>query len=178
VLFGLSMGGYIALAFVRRYQSDLKALGLIDTRAEGDTPEGKDKRNAMIRLVRDAGSKAVAEQMFPKLIAEHTVQHRQDIAHKLRHIMESQTPRTIENALVALRDREDQTQHLPGVRVPTLIVVGEHDAITPPASSEAMTKQIRHPSLVIVKKAGHMSPMEQPEDVTTAMRRFLEHVSL
>jgi 3-oxoadipate enol-lactonase len=173
-LCGLSMGGYIALAFARSYSSDLKALALIDTRAEGDTEQGKQNRDKMIKLVREQGARAVADQMLPKLIAEQTAQHRQDIAHKLRHIMESQSPRTIENALAALRDRDDYTRDLPGIRVPTLVLVGEHDAITPPSISEAMSKLIRHPTLVIIQRAGHMAPMEQPEDVTTVMRRFLE----
>jgi pimeloyl-ACP methyl ester carboxylesterase len=174
---GLSMGGYVALAFARSYSSDLKALALIDTRSESDTPQGKENRAKMMQLVREHGAKAVADQMLPKLIAEQTAQHRQDIVHKLRHMMESQSPGTIENALVAMRDREDYTHDLSGIRVPTLILVGEHDAITPPPVSESMSKLIRHPTLVIIKRAGHMAPMEQPDDVTTAMRRFLEQAS-
>jgi pimeloyl-ACP methyl ester carboxylesterase len=177
VLCGLSMGGYVSLAFARNYSSDLKALGLIDTRAEGDTPQGKESRAKMIALVREKGAKAVAEQMIGKLLSEQTAQRRQDVVHKLRHMMESQSPQTIEHALAAMRDRDDYTPELPGIRVPTLILVGEQDAITPPAVSESMAKLIRQPTLVVIKQAGHMAPMEQPDDVTTAMRRFLEQVS-
>jgi pimeloyl-ACP methyl ester carboxylesterase len=177
ILCGLSMGGYIALAFARKYPSDLRALALIDTRAEADTPQAKESRDKTIDVVRAQGSAAVAQQMIGKLIAEHTVQHRQDIAHRLRHMMESQPPATIENALVALRDREDYTDDLSAIRVPTLILVGEHDAITPPAVSQAMSKLIRHPTLVVVKHAGHMAPMEQADDVTTVMRRFFEQAA-
>jgi 3-oxoadipate enol-lactonase len=176
VLAGLSMGGYIALAFVKNYASDLRGLALIDTRAEGDTQQGKEGRNKMIGLVREKGAKAIADEMLPKLLAESTQKHRQDIVHKLRRIIESQTPKTIENALVAMRDREDYTSILPGISVSTLILVGEHDSLTPPAMSEAMNKLIRHPTMVVIRNAGHMSPMEQPDDVTTTMRRFLEKV--
>jgi pimeloyl-ACP methyl ester carboxylesterase len=171
---GLSMGGYVALAYARKYPADLRALMLIDTRAEADTPQGREGRGKMIQLVREHGSKAVADEMFPKMMFDETAKHRQDIAHKLRRIMESQSPKTIEHALVALREREDQIANLPNISVPTLIVVGEHDAITPPAMSETMNKAVRHPTMVVIKRAGHMSPMEQADDVTKAIRRFVE----
>jgi pimeloyl-ACP methyl ester carboxylesterase len=177
VLAGLSMGGYVALAFAKKYPRDLRGLALIDTRAEGDTEQGKQNRNKMIQLVREKGAKAVADDMFPEMIADDTVKHRQDVAHKLRRIMESQSRKTIENALVAMRDRPDFTSELHNIPVPTLILVGEHDAITPPGLSEAMSKLIRHPTLTTIRRSGHMSPMEQPEDVTTALRRFLESLS-
>jgi 3-oxoadipate enol-lactonase len=176
VLGGLSMGGYVALAYVKKYPSDLRGLALIDTRAEGDSTEGRENRNKTIQLVREKGSKAVADQMFPKMLFEQTPQTKSAVASKLRTIMESQTPRTIENALVAMRDRPDVTKDLPSIPVSTLIVVGEHDAITPPGVSEAMNKAIRNPTMVIIKRAGHMSPMEQAEDMTTALRRFVEGV--
>lgn len=177
ILAGLSMGGYIALAYARKYGSDLRGLALIDTRSEPDTAQAKEGRRKMIQRVREKGAKAIADEMMPKMIAEETATHRLDIAHRLRHIMESQSPRTIEHALVALRDREDYTKDLPRISVPALIVVGQEDKITPPSMAEAMNKLIRHPTLVIVPRAGHMSPMEQPEDVTTALRRFCETVT-
>ena len=96
------------------------------------------------------------------MLAEETVTHRQDVGDKLRRIMESQTPQTIEHALVALRDREDHTNNLPSITVPTLIIVGEHDAITPPAMSEAMTKLIRNPTMVVIKRAGHSIELAFP----------------
>ncbi|WP_428937350.1 alpha/beta fold hydrolase [Fontivita pretiosa] len=174
IVAGLSMGGYVALAFARKYPADLRALGLIDTRAEADAPAAREARDKMIELVRTHGTRAVAEQMFPKMLAEQTLHGRQDIAHRLRRIMESQPPRTVEYALAAMRDRPDFTSDLPSIAVPTLIIVGEHDVITPPAVAEAMSKQIRNPTLVVIRRAGHLAPMEQPEDVTTAIRRFAE----
>jgi pimeloyl-ACP methyl ester carboxylesterase len=177
ILAGLSMGGYVALAFARKYPADLRALGLIDTRAEADMPAARQARDQMIELLRTHGAKAVAEQMFPRMLAEQTVRGRQDIGHRLRRIMESQSPRTIEHALLAMRDRPDYTSTLASIAMPTLIIVGEHDVITPPAVAEAMSKQIRNPTLVVIRRAGHLAPMEQPEDVTTALRRFAETVT-
>lgn len=174
VLGGLSMGGYVALEFVKKYPADLRALLLVDTRAEGDSPEGKQGRQKMIDLVRDKGSKAVAEQMRPKLLAESTLKGNAPVVQRLNQIMEACPAPTIEHALVAMRDRHDHTADLPSVPVPTLILVGQHDAITPPSSAETMNKAIPRSKMVVIPDAGHMTPMEQPERVNRAMREFLE----
>jgi pimeloyl-ACP methyl ester carboxylesterase len=173
VLGGLSMGGYVALAFAREYMNDLKGLMLIDTRAEADTADGKAGRAKMIDLVRKAGSKAVADQMMPKMLAEKTAIEKPAVAQELRHIMEACPACTIEHALGAMRDREDFTEFLPSVSVPTLIIVGQHDAITPPKMADAMHQQIPRSKLATIPDAGHMSPMEQPGAVTRAMQEFL-----
>jgi len=173
VLAGLSMGGYIALAFSKKCPRRLDGLVLMDTRAEGDTAQGKEARMKMIEAAKTSGAKAVSDLMLPKLLASESIQKRPELAGKLRQIMESQKVETIERALLAMRNREDYTDHLPSIADPTLIVVGENDAITPPAMSEAMHRAIRKSELVIVKGSGHMSPMEQPEQVNQALRRFL-----
>ena len=108
---GLSMGGYISLAFAKKYPKDLSALILMDTRAEGDTPEGKAARGKMIELVRKEGSKAIADQMLPKMFAEQTLKADGEPVKKIRDIMEHCPPKTIEHALIALRDREDYTEY-------------------------------------------------------------------
>src|SRR2546421_6392874 len=128
---GLSMGGYIALAFAKKYPKDLSALILMDTRAEGDTAEGKAARDKMIELVRKEGSKAIADQMLPKMFAEQTLKANGEPVKTIRDIMEHCPPKTIEHALIALRDREDYSTSLASIAVPTLIIVGESDAITP-----------------------------------------------
>lgn len=175
VLGGLSMGGYVSLAFAKEHPLDLKGLILIDTRAEGDTPEGRQKRNQMIELVRASGSKAVADQMFPNMISP---EHAKDtsLAVELRAIMESCPPRTIECACAAMRDREDYTSFLPSIAVPTLILVGDNDAITPPKLAEQMHRAIPRSKLIVIPEAGHMTPMEKPQEVTRAIRDFAAHL--
>ena len=95
---------------------------------------------------------------------------------ELRTIMEACPPQTIEHALAAMRDRPDRTGDLPSIAVPTLIIVGDADAITPPAMAEAMHKS--DPEVAArrsIQGAGHMSPMEQPEQVNRAIAiRFSE----
>ena len=176
VLGGLSMGGYVALAFAKEYQNDLRGLMLIDTRAEADTAEGKAGRQKMIDLARTGGSKAVADQMMPKMLAQSTPTDQPAVAQQLRQIMEACPPLTIEHALAAMRDREDYTAFLPSIAGPTLIIVGQEDAITPPKMAEAMNQQIPRSKLVVIPGSGHMSPMEKPQDVTRAMQDFLRQV--
>src|SRR5437667_3790465 len=92
VLGGLSMGGYIALAFARKYGKDLRGLMLIDTRCEADTAEGKAGRDKMIQSVRQGGAKAAADQMFPRMLAEQS--QKSEVGQRARQIMESQSPQT------------------------------------------------------------------------------------
>jgi 3-oxoadipate enol-lactonase len=172
LLAGLSMGGYVALAFAKKYPADLRGLALIDTRAEADTAEGRENRNKMIEQAKAAGSKAIADAMFPKLLCASTIQNQPRVAQNLRQIMQSQSPLTLQHALAAMRDREDQTQNLPSIAVPVLILVGEQDVITPPAMSQTMEKLLPRATLVMIPDAGHMSPMEQPQRVSDALRQF------
>ena len=176
VLGGLSMGGYVALEYVRKYPTDLRGLMLIDTKAEGDTPEGKEARVKMAQLAKDKGSAAVAEQMMPKMLAPEADKHRPAVAKELREIMEACPPATIVNALMAMRDRKDHSSNLPSIALPTLILVGEADAITPPKMAEAMKAGIPRAELHVIRGAGHMSPMEQPQQVNQAMRGFLDGI--
>jgi 3-oxoadipate enol-lactonase len=171
VLGGLSMGGYIALVFARKYGKDLRGLVLIDTRCEADTAEGKTGRDKMIQSVREGGAKAAADQMFPKMLAEQN--QKSDVGQRARQIMESQSPQTIEYALAALRDRDDCSTDLPSISVPTLIIVGDHDAITPPDMARKLKAAIPRSTLVEIVGAGHLSTMEKPVEVTAAISKFL-----
>jgi len=177
VLAGLSMGGYITLAYCRKYPSTLRGVGLIDTRAEGDTPQGRQNRDKAIELVQAQGSKAIADQMLPKLLAPETLNHRPQLAAVVRQMCENCPPRTIATALAAMRDRMDQTDYLPSLADPTLIIVGDQDVITPPVISDAMHKAIPQSQLVVVRGAGHLSPLEQPQQVNRALRTFLQGLS-
>ena len=172
ILGGLSMGGYVALAYAKKYPNDLRGVALIDTKAEGDTAEGKAGREKMIELARTQGTEAVAEQMMPKMLAPDADKTRPQVKRELDQIMNAQTPLTIEHALAAMRDRPDLVASLASIAVPTLVIVGEHDAITPPAGAEKMSKAIPKNTYVVIRGAGHMSPMEQPQQVTDAVRRF------
>ncbi|HWE97759.1 MAG TPA: alpha/beta fold hydrolase [Tepidisphaeraceae bacterium] len=173
VLAGTSMGGYVALNFARKYPTDLRGLVLVDTKAEADNPEQRENRNKMIEVARTMGAKAVADAMSGKMLSPETFDHRPETVQALRAMMEACPVETIVHALTALRDRPDMSDALPSVCVPTLILVGEEDAITPLAVAQSMQRQIPRAELKIVRGAGHMSPMEQPEQVNQALANFV-----
>jgi 3-oxoadipate enol-lactonase len=170
-LAGLSMGGYVALAYAKKYLADLRGLILIDTRSQADTPQGREARNAMIALANTKGSMAVAEQMFPKMLGPNPDPK---VAAELMDIMKACPVKGIQYALDAMRDRPDSTDLLPTLALPTLIIVGESDAITPPELSRTMHQAIPGSKLSIIPSAGHMSPMEQPAAVANAIQEFLK----
>jgi 3-oxoadipate enol-lactonase len=172
VLGGLSMGGYVSLAFSRKYSADLRGLILIDTRAEGDTPEGKIGRNEMIELARTRGSNAVAEKMMPRMLDAQTPAQQPAVASRLMEIMQGCPSQTIQFALAAMRDRPDFMEDLPLIRTPVLVIVGEGDALTTPAMSRKMYEAISGSKLVEIAAAGHMSPMENPQAVSSAIADF------
>jgi 3-oxoadipate enol-lactonase len=173
VLAGLSMGGYVALAYAKKYAQTLRGLILLDTTAEADTDEKRQNRDRMIAIVRERGSKPIADAMLGKLIPEETARNRPQLARTLRDMMEGTRPETIVHALAAMRDRPDQTNMLGQIKAPTLIGVGDQDAITPPDVARAMHAKIPGSQLRIFIGSGHMSPMEQTEQVNAAIAEFL-----
>ena len=88
-------------------------------------------------------------------------------------MMHGADPIGVQQALFAMRSRDDYGDELAGITVPTLIVVGEHDALTPPSGAKAMADAIPNAKLVVIPDAGHLSPMERPEPVNDAIRGFL-----
>ena len=171
---GLSMGGYVALEFARKYPADACGLILVDTRAEGDSPDAKQGRAKMIQLAREQGSGAVAQTMMGKLLAPQTAAVQPQLVERLRGIMEACPPPTIQNALVAMRDRPDQTANLAAIHMPVLIVVGESDVLTPPPLAQAMHAAIGGSEMAVIRQAGHMSPMEQPRQFNAVLSKFLD----
>ncbi len=176
VVAGLSMGGYIALAFWRRHRQRVQALVLADTRAEADSPQARANRDAAAAKVREAGVGALADDMLPRLLAPANLTNPRLVA-AMRAMMTAQPAATIIAALAGLRDRPDSRPTLPTITVPTLVVVGEHDALTPPADAAALAASIPGARLVVIPAAGHMSPLENPRAVNVALRRFLAAVA-
>ena len=167
------MGGYAALAFARKYPDRLRGLVLADTKAEADTAEAKAGRDKMIALVRENTAAAVVEQMLPKLLGEFTRANRPDVVAEVRRIGSAQSVDGVAAALAALRDRPDATPTLPNIRVPTLVVVGAEDTLTPPDGAKKMADAIPDAKLVVIPTAGHLSNLECPAEFTTAVRMFL-----
>jgi 3-oxoadipate enol-lactonase len=173
VVCGLSMGGYAALALVRRYADRLKGLVLADTRAGADSVEARAARAAQADTVRKRGSAAIADAVLPKLLGETTHQQRPELVARLRETIAANPPRGIADALAGLAARADSAPTLREIRVPTLVVCGAEDAITPLAESEALVRGIAGSRLEVVPQAGHLSSLENPEGFNGALRKFL-----
>lgn len=172
-LCGLSMGGYVALSFARNYAGKLSALVLADTRAGVDDTNTRAGRDKAIELVRTQGTAALFAGMLPKVLSEHTHATNAPLVERLKAIAARQKPEAVASALAALRDRPDANPVLKGVAVPTLVMVGEYDAVTPPLASANLAAQIRGSELVHVPRAGHLSNVENADAFNAAVRTFL-----
>ena len=173
VVGGLSMGGYVALALARRHPTRLTGLILADTRAEADTPEARQNRDRMITLAQTEGVAAVFSVMQPKLLAPHTLERHSALVSEITTMAEAQTVPAIVAALTALRDRPDATATLSAIRVPTLVIVGEQDQLTPPAVAKTLADAIPGAQLAILPEAGHLSNLEVPEAFNRHVQDFL-----
>jgi pimeloyl-ACP methyl ester carboxylesterase len=176
VVAGLSMGGYIAFAFWRRHAARVQALALLDTRAEPDSPQTRANREATAARVREAGPTAIARDMLPRLLASSSLAD-PHLSGRVLNLMAQQPAEGIIGALAGLRDREDSRPTLPTIRAPALVLVGEHDALTPPADAATMVAALPNARLVVAPRAGHLSPLENPAAVNRALRAFLREVA-
>ena len=167
---GLSMGGYAAFAVFRQAPSRVTATVLADTRSQADTPAGREARLQMRTLLADEGPRGVANQMLPKLLSPDASP---DVVQAVRDMIESADARAIDAAIGALMDRPDSTPDLARIAVPALVTVGERDALTPVADSEAMQRAIARSTLVVLPGAGHLANLEQPEAFSRALADFL-----
>jgi len=173
VVCGLSMGGYAALAFARKYPSRLAGLILAATRAGADSAEGKTNREKMATRVREDGIQSVVLSMLPKMLAPKTYETNPALVERVKDIMEETSPQGMIAALLGMRDRPDATQSLERIEVPVLILHGADDQLIPVAEAESMHSAIKGSRLKVLPEAGHLLNMEQPELFNQAVRNFL-----
>jgi len=177
VLCGLSMGGYAAFAFLRKYPERLRGLVLCDTRPGADTAEAQANREQVARLVEEQGVEPFADLQLPKLLSEYTRQHNSEVERRVRQMINSATPAGIAAASRGMALRADSTGSLTTITCPTLVVVGEYDGLTPPAVAQAYASSIPGTQVDVVPLAGHLSNLEQPEAFLEAVRPFLISLS-
>ncbi len=173
VVYGCSMGGYAAFAFARRHPKRLAGLVLQDTRAAADTPEGRAGRAALAARVLDDGATAVVDALLPKLLGETSHRERPALVATLKERILATSPRGLANALYGLAARADSRAMLPGISVPTLVLVGEEDANVSPDEAKVMAAAIPGARLEVIPRAGHLANLENPDAVNAALRAFL-----
>lgn len=169
-LAGLSLGGYVVFSFWRRHREKVRSLGLIDTKAEADSQEGKEGREKAAALVTEKGTAELVDGLFPKIFASTTSD---EIKINVRKMFEETPGPTAAADAFAMRDRIDATGDLGGITVPVLVVQGKQDALMPVEGAKAMADQIPGAKFVPIPSAGHMAPIENPEAVNMALRDFL-----
>ncbi len=171
VLVGLSLGGYVAFRLLERRAELFKGLVLADTKATPDAPDARTKRLQMAARVEREGTAFLLTELVPKLLAPHaapaTVEHVQTIVRKA-------APSAVYNALAALASRPDSRPGLEDIAIPTLVLVGDQDAVTPLSDAKDLAHGTPGARLEIIPEAGHLSNLERPEAFNAVLLRFLE----
>ncbi len=172
-LAGLSMGGYVALEVMRQAPGRVARLALLDTSARPDTPEASQDRKRMIALAEAGRFEDIHSRLWPRLVHPD---HQSDgpLNDEVFGMMRQTGAEAYIRQQRAIMGRPDSRPTLPGIEIPTLVLVGEGDAITPPDMAREMAEMIEWASLVVVPEAGHLSTLEQPGRVTEALRLWLD----
>ena len=173
IVAGLSMGGYIALRAVERNPERFRGLVLADTRSEADGNEGKIKRAVQAKTVKTDGMQKFAGTFLSAVFYPRTFETNPQAIEMIRKIIERSSPIAVAGTLLALAARTDTTSSLFSMTIPTLILVGQHDALTPPSASHAMKDKIPNAEIHVLPKSGHMSNLENSEDFNRHLLNFL-----
>ncbi len=171
IVAGFSMGGYVLLALLRDFPDAVAAAMLIDTRPDADSPDTRANRMKSIAEIELNGPAKVFDAMLPKILSKKPAPAIRDHA---RAIMDRQTDHVgLANALNAMAKRRDQSDLLPLLKIPTLVIVGSEDSLTPPSVALAMQSHMPHAMVAQIVSAGHLSPLEQPTPINTTLETFL-----
>jgi pimeloyl-ACP methyl ester carboxylesterase len=173
VLGGLSMGGYVALAFMRRHADRVSGLVLLGTKATADGDQARDARLAMAERVLAEGNGFVPEAMLPRLLGETSRESRPELVERVTALILEQSPEAIAGAQRGMAARAATSDVLASIKVPTLVVTGEEDAVTGPEVGRDLAAGIPGARFLLVEQAGHLSNLERPEVVNEALLDFL-----
>ena len=173
ILCGLSMGGYVAFAFLRKYPQRVQGLILADTRPGADTDEAKANRENVALLALSQGPGAVADLLIPKLLSDYTRQRQPLVEQSVRQMINAATPEGIAAASRGMALRSDASDLLSSISCPTLVVVGEQDILTPPAVAHEYAARIPGSQFATIPNAGHLSNLEQPQTFLAVVQKFL-----
>jgi pimeloyl-ACP methyl ester carboxylesterase len=175
IMGGLSMGGYVALAFYRRFGLQrVRALILADTRSQADTPEARRNREEQAGKILKQGMSSIVDDFLKKVLTPATLSEQPEITERVRKMIVNTKPQGAAAALRGMAVRPDQTDFLPEIIAPTLIIVGSEDKLTPPVDAEMMHREIRGSRLELIEGASHLSNLERPIEFNRALKNFLD----
>ena len=169
---GLSMGGYVALEIARLAPDRLSGLVVMDSNAEADSPEKKEQRQAFIKMSNLGKFKGVTRTLLPNLIASKNLDD-ETITTPIMAMAEAVGRDHFVLQQTAIMGRQDQFESLRRFDKPSLFVVGEDDALTPPAMARAMAEAAPRSQYVKIANAGHLPPLENPDAVTKTLVEFI-----
>ncbi|MEO6204293.1 MAG: alpha/beta hydrolase [Mycobacteriales bacterium] len=176
VLGGLSMGGYVAMAFLRRRADRVRALVLADTKATADPAAARDNRERIAQAAQEEGSTVLVDEVLPALLGTTTVAERAAVAGRVRGLVQAAPAPAVAWAQRAMAKRPDSLETLGGYGGPALVIVGEEDVLSPPSDAQAIADALSHSKLFTVPKAGHLTAVETPDAFNDAVREFLAEV--
>jgi 3-oxoadipate enol-lactonase len=177
IICGLSMGGYIALNAVERFPTHFEALILCDTQCIADSPEGKEKRYKVIDDIKANGVKEFNEKFINSVFHKDTLSNNKELVESLRTVVFANSQQVIIAGLTALAERAQTCSTLGAISIPTLILCGREDEVTPLAQSEFMHQLIDRSTLHVIEKAGHVSNLEHPDEFNQQLLGFLTSYS-
>lgn len=175
VIGGLSLGGYVAFECLRQFPRRIGGLILADTTAKPDTPEQRAARETTAQFAEaqgEAAGRALIDRNAQRYFAALTLRQRPEIVERAREIAAQNSSVGIASAARGMGLRADSTDLLLGIKVPTLVIVGEQDAITPVEEATFTREHIPGAQLEIITEAGHFSNVEQPKAFVGAIARF------
>lgn len=173
VVGGLSMGGYVAMAFCRRHPDRVRGVILADTKATPDPPPAQANRERIAQAVLAEGSGVLVDEVLPALTGPTTRERRAMVFGRVKGLVQSAPPGAVAWAQRAMAARPDSFETLRALKVPLLVVVGEEDELSPVSDAEAMAQAAPDAELEVIPKAGHLSAVEQPEAFNAAVAEFL-----
>ncbi len=174
VLVGLSMGGYIALRALEKAEDKFSGVVLMDTRSEADDNGGKLKRANAIKEISENGLIDFAIDFVKGCLSEKTLNEGNPAYNQALEIAKSQDPIGVKGALLAMVSRTDTTESLNKLGIPALVICGEHDKLTPPEMMKEMSGKIPNSHFIEIPGAGHLSNMENPDEVNNAIFKFAD----
>ena len=173
VFVGLSMGGYVAFRLYELAPERFRGLVLADTRAGADDEAGREKRSAQAARARDEGLDWLPEALLPALLGETTRKDRPMVVEDVRRMMNAADPEGVARALEAMRERPDSTHLLEKIQVPTLVLCGEEDTLTPVSEARSMAGKLPRSKLAVIPSAGHLANLENPKGFNQQLLEFL-----
>lgn len=173
VVCGLSMGGFIALNAMQRFPDRFEALILCDTQCISDTKEVKEKRYKIIDEIAIDGVTKFNEGFIKSVFCKDSFNNKKELVKNLHHVVFSNSQHIITQGLVALAERSETCSTLNEITIPTLIICGREDEVTPLAQSELMNETIKGSTLHVIDNAGHVSNLEQPHEFNKHLLDFL-----